>query len=114
MYSQPFNIPTIFVCSCWFVSLSRDSIQFVRSLPPLFGPSAKSSPLVQNLPLLHLGARGGVELGEALAQAGLRRHGLGHAPADAARLAAREGLGGEVVDAGVEAAVDEGAEGLGA
>lgn len=64
------------------------------------------------LPLRHLGGHGGVELAEALAQAGLRRHRLGHAPADAARLAAREGLGGEVVDAGVEAVVDEAGEDL--
>ena len=65
-------------------------------------------------PRLHLGGHGGVELGEALAQAGLGGHALGHAPADAARLAAREGLGGEVVDARVEAVVDEVAEDLGA
>jgi len=65
-----------------------------------------------NLPPLHLGRHGGVELGEALAQARLRRHGLCHAPADAARLAARERLGGEVVDAGGEAVVDEVAENL--
>ena len=64
-------------------------------------------------PRLHLGGHGGVELGEALAQAGLGGHALGHAPADAARLAARERLGGEVVDARVEAVVDEVAEDLG-
>ena len=62
------------------------------------------------LPLLHLGRDRRIQLGEALAQARLRRHGLGDAPADAARLAARERLGGEVVDAGVETVVDQVAE----
>lgn len=61
----------------------------------------------RELPLLHLGAHGGVELGETLTEAGLGRHGLCDAAGDAAALAAREGLGGEVVDAGVEAVVHE-------
>ena len=65
-----------------------------------------------DLPPLLLGRHGGVELGEALAQARLRRHRLGHAPADAARLAARQRLGREVVHARVEAVVDEVAEDL--
>lgn len=46
-------------------------------------------------------------LGEALAQALPARHGLEDAAADAAVLAARERLGGEVVDARDEAVVDE-------
>ena len=79
-------------------------------LPFLPTPSPQGSVVQSSLPLLHLGGNRRVELGEALAQARLRRHGLGHAPADAARLAARERLGGEVVDAGVEAVVDQVAE----
>jgi len=67
---------------------------------------------VRLLAVLHLGAHGGVELAEALAQAGLGRHGLEHAAADATVLAAREGLGGEVVDARGEAVVDEVTEDL--
>lgn len=53
----------------------------------------------------HLGGHGGVELAEAFSQTGLRGHGLEDAPADAAVLAARHGLGGEVVYAGREAVV---------
>ena len=60
--------------------------------------------------VLHLGGHGLVELGEALAEARLGCHRLGNAALDAAALAAREGLGGEVIDARVEAVVDEVAE----
>lgn len=74
--------------------------------PPSPYQSCRLEPTpVHNLPLLHLGRHGRIQLGEALAQAGLGGHGLGDAAADAARLAAREGLGGEVVDAGAEAVV---------
>lgn len=61
---------------------------------------------------LHLSSHGSVELAKALAQARLGRHGLEHAAADAAGLAAGKGLGGEVVDAGGEAVVYEVAEDL--
>lgn len=53
----------------------------------------------------HLGGHGSVELAKAFSQTGLRGHGLEHAPADAAVLAAGHGLGGEVVYAGREAVV---------
>lgn len=49
---------------------------------------------------------------EALGHAGGGGHGLLDAPRQAAVLAAGEGLAGEVVDAGGEAAVDEGGEHL--
>ncbi len=88
-----------------YPSQSRDS------KPPLPFPLSTTHHF-EYLPLRHLSRHGRVELGEPLAKARLRRHGLGHAPADAARLAARERLGGEVVDAGVEAGVDEVAEDL--
>ena len=67
---------------------------------------------VQHLLPLHLSSHGSVELAETLAQARLRRHGLEHAAADAAGLAAGKSLGGEVVDAGGEAVVYEVAEDL--
>ncbi|TPX08951.1 uncharacterized protein E0L32_009530 [Thyridium curvatum] len=59
-----------------------------------------------------LGGQLGVVLLEPLAQAGGRGHGLLDAAGDAAGLAAGERLGGEVVDAGHEAVVDEVAEEL--
>lgn len=49
---------------------------------------------------------------EAFADALLGGHPLGHAAVDAATLAGRDGLGGEVVDAGHEAVLNESAEGL--
>jgi len=62
--------------------------------------------------LLQLGGHGLVLLGEPLAQTGLGGHGLHDAAREAAILAARQGLGGEVVDAGVEAVIDEVSEEL--
>lgn len=63
--------------------------------------------------LLHLRRHRLIQLGKPLAQPRLRRHALEHAPTDAAVLASRERLGGEVIDAGCEAIVDEAAEELG-
>lgn len=51
-------------------------------------------------------------LREALSYPLAPSHELLHAAVDAAGLAGDEGLGGEVVDAGVEAAVDEAGEHL--
>lgn len=59
------------------------------------------------LVLLHLGSHLGIVLLEALAQALLGEHLLLDAAGDAAGLAGGKGLGGEVVDAGGEAVVDE-------
>ena len=73
---------------------------------------AKRARLGLSLLGLHLGRHCLVELGEALAQPALRGHRLGHAPRDAARLAARERFGGEVIDARGEAVIDEAAKEL--
>ncbi len=54
----------------------------------------------------------GIVLVEALVEALREGHLFLDAARDAARLAARKGLGGEVVDAGREARVDEVAEEL--
>jgi len=64
-------------------------------------------PLALHLPpsLLLLLLHGGALLGEPLREAPRGGEVLGHAPLQAARLAAGEGLAGEVVDAGDEAAV---------
>ncbi len=51
-------------------------------------------------------------LGEPLADALASSHELGDTAADTSGLAGDEGLGGEVVDAGVEAAVDQAGEHL--
>lgn len=64
------------------------------------------------LVLLHLGSHLGVVLLEALAEALLGEHLLLDAAGDAAGLAGRQGLRGEIVDAGYEAVVDEVAEEL--
>ena len=49
---------------------------------------------------------------ETVANALLRGHPLEHAAVDAAALARRDGLGGEVIDARGEAVLDEAAESL--
>ena len=77
-------------------------------------PSRASSPsnLLRGALPLHLGGDLGIVLLEALAQALGHGHGLLDAAGDAAGLAGRQRLGGEVVDAGHEAVVDEVAEQL--
>lgn len=62
--------------------------------------------------VLHLGSDLGVVLLEAIAHALLGGHPLLDAAVDAAGLAGGDGLGGEVVDAGHEAVLDETAESL--
>ncbi len=57
--------------------------------------------------LLHLVVHDGRELGEALAQARVSRHGLEHTPVQAACLGARERLRGEVIDTRGIAVVDQ-------
>lgn len=84
--------------------------QAEQTRPP-FPPPSVSSACVGALPL-HLSSDLGVVLLEALAQALGHGHGLLDAAADAAGLAGRQRLGGEVVDAGHEAVVDEVAEEL--
>jgi hypothetical protein len=67
---------------------------------------------VGRLFVLHLLRELLVVLLEAVANALLRGHPLKHAAVDAAALARRDGLGGEVVDARGEAVLDEAAESL--
>ena len=64
------------------------------------------------LRLPHLRTHLSVVLLEALAKSVGHGHGLLHAAGDAARLPCREGLGGEVVDAGDKAVIYEIAEEL--
>ena len=61
---------------------------------------------------VHLLGHLGILLLEAVAEALLGSHPLLDAAAEAARLAGGDGLGGEVVDAGVEAGFDKTAEGV--
>lgn len=60
----------------------------------------------------HLGGELGVVLLESVADALLGGHPLQDAAVNAAALAGGDGFGGEVVDAGHEAVLDEAAEGL--
>lgn len=62
--------------------------------------------------VLHLGSDLGVVLLEAVADALLGGHPLLDAAVDAAGLAGGDGFGGEVVDAGNEAVLNETAESL--
>lgn len=82
----------------------------MRVPPSLSEASRGANMRAVGLLLLHLGRHLGVVLLEALAEALLGEHLLLDAAGDAAVLARRERLGGEVVDAGVEAVVNDVAE----
>src|SRR4051812_1972793 len=103
MYSPSPHIPRI--CTERVSSLGRERAS-TPFIPPPHLPYPSKAHQSKNLPLLHLGRHRRIQLGEALAQTGLGGHGLGDTATDAAGLAARESLGGEVVDAGAEAVVD--------
>lgn len=79
------------------------SISYNRPRDPV--ASFLSFPALATLLLGHLLRHRGVVLLEALAQAHRRGLGLLHAALDAGGLAGGQGLGGEVVDARVEAVV---------
>lgn len=91
-------------CQLPHPALQRTHLKLYRAV--LFLPSATGR-LV-----LHLLGQLGVVLLEAVADALLGGHPLEDAAVDAAVFARGEGLGGEVVDAGGEAVVDEAAESL--
>lgn len=84
----------------------------MRVPPSLSEASRGANMRAVGLLLLHLGRHLGVVLLEALAEALLGEHLLLDAAGDAAVLARRERLGGEVVDASVEAVVNDVAEDL--
>lgn len=83
---------------------TRIFIHFKHPLRPCYiGESSLSLWLLHHLCLL---------LGESLADSLATSHELGDAAGDTSGLSGDEGLGGEVVDAGVEAAVDQAGEHL--
>lgn len=91
------------------VLLAIRSSFFSRALLVFFSPSVES---MDNLPYVGLGRHLGIVLLEPLAQSLAAGHVLLDTARHATVLTLGNGLGGEVVDAGVEAGVDKGTEEL--
>lgn len=113
MHFSPFFFADIKALENWSIPIHSYHTQICRPHTiPVVSIAPHSSTRPKALFPLHLLSELGVVLLEAVADSLLGGHPLLDATVDAAALARGDGLGGEVVDAGVEAMLHEAAESL--